>query len=356
MAGSREACRIDNEGGGAGLEPMGSVLHVLPAEGVWSKGELGQGVVVAHQAYGGGVADVADHLDAVARLADAETASGKDFLIAAGVEFGEALAEFELVAVDAEGAVGPLLALHGVGREAGRVDAQEVAHAGLAQLEVAGHAVVAHHVDHAFLHRAENPLQHVVEVDTDVGSHAATLVHIALPRGVVPLAARGDVGEVDVVDLVLGTFVHLLLEGGYAVVKAELEDGVGLVAGFLLHTHEFVDILRVEHEGFLADDVAAEAEAVADESIVRIVGGADREPLQGLGGTLLAGAETLELLLLGEEGALGERAVEAADAVEAVVGCNKVVACVGDGFDVARGDVARGTDKCEVCHVMLNIL
>ena len=96
------------------------------------EGQTCQGMVVAGEADGGGTADVADNLNAGAGFADTETAAGEYLFVAAGVQFGEALAELEFVAVDVEGAVGLLLALDGVGRQAGCVDAEEVAYTGLA--------------------------------------------------------------------------------------------------------------------------------------------------------------------------------------------------------------------------------
>ena len=161
------------------------------------------------------------------------------------MQLGEALAELELVAVDHDGAVSAFLALHCVGRQTVGIDAQEIAYPGLFQFKEACHTVVRHDVNHAVLHRSEDPLQHVVEVDTDVGGHAAAFVYIALPRRVIPLAARSDVGEVHIIHLVLGAFGHLLLQCDDAVVQAQLEDGVGLVAGFLFHPYEVVDVIRV---------------------------------------------------------------------------------------------------------------
>lgn len=81
---------------------------------MWSEWQFGQWVVVALQTDGGRMANVGDYLDAVAGLADAEAASGEYLLVALGMQFGEALAEFEFVAVNHDGAVGAFFALHGV--------------------------------------------------------------------------------------------------------------------------------------------------------------------------------------------------------------------------------------------------
>ena len=314
------------------------------------EGECRQRVVIALEPYGLGITYLADRLDARSRLADAESLSGENLLVAEGVELGKALAEFELLAVDAERTVGALLALNGVGREAVGVDAEEVTHAGLLEAQVARHAVEAHHVHYVFLDGAEYPLQHIVEVHSDVGSNAAALVHVALPRSVVPLAAGGDVGEVDVVHLVGGTFVNLLFERLDAVVEPELQDVVGLVAGLLLHLLEGVDIVWIEHHGLLAYDVAAQHEAVTDEGVVRIVGRTHTHPVQRFRGLHLLGAEAVEELVLGKERTLGEETVQPSHAVELIICGKQRVAGILYGFKVSGGNVARRTYEGKVCH------
>lgn len=307
-------------------------------------------MIVALQADRRSVADLAYDLDARASLADAEAFACKYLLVAEGVQLGETLAELELAAVDVEGAVGALLALNRVRRQAVGIDAEEVAHARFLEAQIARDAVEAHHVNDVLLDRAEDPLQHIVEMHADIGGNAAALVDIALPRSVIPLAAGGDVGEINVVDLVLRTLVDFLLEGSDAVVQAELEDVVGLVAGLLLDLLERVDVVGVEHHGLFAYDVAAEAQAVADEGVVRIVRGADAHPVQGIVRLHLPGAETVEELVLSEERALREETVEASDAVETVISRQQVIACILDGFEMARRYIAGRAYKCEVGH------
>ena len=329
---------------------MDALSLVVPAERMLGKREFGERVIVALQADRRCVAYLAYDLDARTCLADTEAFAGKDLLVAEGVQLGEALAELELAAVDVEGAVGALLAFDRIGREAVGIDAEEVAHAGLLEPEVARDAVEAHHMDDVLLDRTEDPLQHVVEMHADIGGDATALVHVALPRGVVPLAAGSDVGEVNVIDLVLRTLVDFLLERSNAVVQAELKDVVGLVAGLLLDLLERVDVVGVEHYRLLTDDVAAEAQAVADKCVVRVVRSADAHPVQGIVRLHLPGAETVEELVLSEERALREETVEASDAVETVVGRQQVVACILDGFKMARRNVAGRAYKCEIGH------
>ncbi len=310
-----------------------------------------QRVVVAFETDGGGVADVADDLDALAGFADAETLAGEDILVAFGMELGEAFAELELFAVDADGAIGPIGWERGLvlaGWEALDVDAQEVAHPGPFELQITCHPVEALDMHDVATDGTEDPLQHVVEMHPDVGGYAAALMLVALPRGVVPLAPGGDVGEVDVVDLVLGAFLHLALQGHDGVVQAQLQDGIGLVAGLGFQLHQVVDIIRIKHHGFLADDVAAQPQAVADEGVVGVVGGADGEVVQSVAVEDELGAEAVHNALVHKERAVGKRLIELAHAVEFVEGSDQIVAGVGDGFDVPGGDIAGDTDQCEV--------
>lgn len=319
-------------------------LHVVPAEGMGCQWQFCQRMIVAFQSDGGGVTDVADDLYAVACFADAESASSQYLLVALGVQFGEPLAEFKLIAVNHDCAVGLFLALHGIGGQTSGIDAQEVAHAGLFQFEKTCHSVVRHNMHDVLLHGAENPLEHIVEMYSDVGGHTAALVHIALPRRIVPFATRGDIGEVDIVHFVLGTFVNLLFQSNDAVVEAELKNGVGLVACFFLQFNQVVDIVGVQYQRFFANHVASQSQTVADESVVGVIGGADGKPLQRIVGALLLGAETVELLLLGEERTVGERTVQTTHAVETVVCCDEVVAGVGNGFEVSGGDISGCAD------------
>ena len=66
-------------------------------------------------------------------------------------------------------------------------------------------------MDDILLNIAKNPGKHVVEVYANVGSNASRLLNIALPRGVVPVAAASDVGKIDIVYFILRSIFDLLL-------------------------------------------------------------------------------------------------------------------------------------------------
>ena len=315
---------------------------------MFGEGEFSEGVIIADQSDGFGMAYLADNLDARARFGDTEAIAGKDMLVTLGMQFGKTLAELKLFAIDRECAVGAFLSLHGIRREAYGVDTEEVAHARLLEFEVTSDTVERHHMDDIFLHGAEYPLKHIIEVDADVGSNTPRLMDIAFPRTVVPLTTAGDVGKIDIVNFVFGAVLHLVVERTNLVVEAELEDSICLVSRLLLEFDQVVDIVGIEHQWFLANHIAPEAQAVANEGIVGIVRRTDREPRYGVIGTHLLGAETVELLILGKERAVGKTGIESAYGIKLVVGNHKIVARIGNGFDVSRGDISRRSDECKI--------
>ena len=62
----------------------------------------------------------------------------------------------------------------------------------------------------------------------------------------------------------------------------------------------------------------------------------------------LLGAETVELFVFNEELTVRERTVKSSHTVELVISGHQVVACVCNGLDVARGNVAGSADKGKV--------
>lgn len=150
-------------------------------EGVSVGCQFGKRMVVAYQAYGRGMAYVAYNLDAVARLADAEALSSQNFTVAQGVKFGEARAEFKFVAVDTDGPVSSLFSLHGIFGQIVGVDAEKITNARFLKFHIAGNVVEAHHMNHVPLYRAEDPLEHIVEMYSDIGGYTAAFADVAFP-------------------------------------------------------------------------------------------------------------------------------------------------------------------------------
>ena len=324
--------------------------RLFPAKRMPAQRKLRHGMVVADEADGLGVADFVDDVDAATRILQAEAVTRQDVLITLGMQLGEALAKLELLAVDHDGAIGALLPFHGIFGQGVGIDAEEITHTGAFQFQITGHTVVRGHVDDVLGHVAEDPAQHVVEVHADVGGDAAALVDVALPRGIIPVATRGDISQVDVIDLVFRSFLDFLFEGHYLVVQAQLQDGVDFMSLAFLHLLQGVDVPRVKHEGLLADDIGTKTQAVTRVGVVQVVGRAHGDVVDVGAVITQLGVVTVKKLLLGEEGSLREVAVHDTYAVVLVVGGDQVIARVFDGFEVARGDVAADTNNGEIFH------
>ena len=251
--------------------------------------------------------DLRYRLDAVTCLRDAESVARQYLLVTLRMQLREPLRELKLLAVDAQRAERAFLALHGICRQADRVDTQEVTHARFLQLQVSCHAIKTHHMHDVLLYRTEYPLQHVVKMHADVRGYTAGLVHIAFPRRVVPLAAACNVRQIHVIDLVFRTLIHLLFQGTDLVVQTQLQDRVGVMSRFLLQLHQVVDVVRIEHQRLFAYHIAAQTQSVTDKRIVGVVRRADTYPVQRVVRTHLFGAETVELLVLGKERTVRKR-------------------------------------------------
>jgi hypothetical protein len=102
------------------------------------------------------------------------------------VKIGETFREFDL-AVHGDRAIRRLLALDLLGKIVG-IDRQKPAHVGVLELKKARGAMRVAQVSDRFLHRTEDELEHVEEVNANVGGDAAGLALVALPGRVIPAA------------------------------------------------------------------------------------------------------------------------------------------------------------------------
>lgn len=195
---------------------------------------------------------------------------------------------------------------------------------------------------------AEDEVQHVVEVHADVGGNTKRFAVIALPTLHVPLAARGDVGQLHVELGVRRSGGHLVSQLENRVVVAQLQDVEDALAAFLFNPLQFVHQFRVRHQRLLADHVTAQAQARANVGVVQVVGTADRHVVQHRRGVALELMGALvEAFELREKLALRRDAVDDANRVVDVVGNSQVVAGVVDGAHVARSDIAGGADQAK---------
>lgn len=216
-------------------------------------------------------ADDVDGFDAVAGVGQAITTTRQDFAVADGVQVGKAFAEFELFAADVDVAVGGFLGLH-LGRQVVGVNRQEPAHAGAFVFQVASGFLGTAVVHHVALQFAEDEVKHVVKVHADVGGHAEGFAVVTFPAFHVPLASAGDVGQLDIEFGVFGSGSDFIAQFKDGVVVAQLQYVVDAFASLLLHQGQLVHQLGRGHEGFFADDVAAQAQACGDVGVVQIVG------------------------------------------------------------------------------------
>ncbi len=215
------------------------------------------------------------------------------------------------------------------------VDAEEIAHARTLQPEKSRDAVRGRIVHPALHDGAENPEQHVVEMDPDVGRHAAASGGVALPRGGIPPAARRDVGQFDVVDAVRRSLRHGLLQPHDFGMEAQLQYGPHVAAAAAFRLDHPVDLPGRETQGFLADHVRARGEPRQRVGQVHVVGSADREVIGGAVAQL-----PFERTPVRGEVRPGEVAVHDPHAVGKVVRRRQLVTECMDGAQVARCDVA----------------
>ena len=117
----------------------------------------------------------------------------------------------------------------------------------------------ARNVHLARVDRPEQPQQQVEEMDADVGGDAARALGDALPRHVVPGAARRDVGERHLMPSIRGR--QALLERDHRRMQPQLQHGVDAPPGFALDLLERVEVPRVDDQRLLADRVGAERAA-----------------------------------------------------------------------------------------------
>ena len=112
--------------------------------------------------------------------------------------------------------------IFGLLRQGFTIDAQKPSNVCIAEANGTGSSVVHAYMDSLALRRAENPLEHIEEMNANVGGNTSTLFLISFPRGIIPVASRGDVREVRVENIIricIQFLLHLLLKGNDLLVK-----------------------------------------------------------------------------------------------------------------------------------------
>src|SRR5690606_22589050 len=179
------------------------------------------------------------------------------------------------------------------------------ANASIFVLQVTGSLVVIDIVHHVALQGAEDEMQHVEKVHTNVRGDTKGFAWVALPALHVPLAATGDVGQFDFVLALFVASAHALLQIDDGLVMPKLQNVVETFAGFALHQSKVIEQLRGRHQRLFTDDVAAETQASRDMGMVQIVRRADRDVIESSRRiTLEARSIIVKPLELGEKLAL----------------------------------------------------
>ena len=209
---------------------------------------------------------------------------------------------------------------------------------------------------YVFLHRAEYPYEHIEEVDADIGGYAARLADLALPAIAVPVATRGKVGKVYIIELVVLFIVYLFLQGYDRWVQAQLQYVEYFVACFFFYFLQGFQVPGIEDKWLFADGISIAAERKAYVGVVQVIGCADAHIVYLIAPSFQLVYMPIEALELCEKMGLRKIAIHYAHAVEAVHSCQQVVLSISYGRKVPRGNISGSAYQCEVFHVPLLFL
>src|SRR3990167_4699636 len=200
---------------------------------------------------------------------------------------------------------------------------------------------------------AEDEVQHVVKMHTDIGGYAEGFSRVALPTFHVPLAAAGDVSQLDVVLVILLASFDQLFQIYDRLVVAQLQDVVQTTTSLLLSEKKVVEHRGAWHQRLFADHITTQTQTCVDMRVVQVVGRADRHNIQGGSRIALqAPGMIVETFELGEELALRRKAIDNTYRIIDIVGTSELVAGILDGTHVARCDITGSADKGESFHVV----
>ena len=116
---------------------------------------------------------------------------------------------------------------------------QEPTHARLLEFKIPGTGLVVALMKDVSGVLAKQKMQHIEEVDADVGRNAAGFLNAAFPRDLIPNTTA-----------LAGFALDLLLQCNNRRMQAQLQDGVDLLPGLDLDLGQRIDVPRVENRGF----------------------------------------------------------------------------------------------------------
>ena len=145
------------------------------------------------------------------------------------MQLRKALTELKLLTINRQRAIRTLFALYRILRQTIRIDTQKITHTGLLQLQITCYTVKTHHMNNILLNRTKYPLKHIIEMHANIRRNSATLVHIAFPGRIIPLAARCNIRQIHIIHLIFRTILHFLTQRRYLLVKTQLQYRISLM-------------------------------------------------------------------------------------------------------------------------------
>src|ERR1019366_2081710 len=188
------------------------------------------------------VAEFRNDIDRGTHFVEPKAPTGDNFLVAAGVKVGEAFRKFDRLPVDGDRTKRRFLAPYTLGQIVA-IDREKPADVGALAFERTRSPFRLPEMGFVTADASENESQHVEKVDADIGRHSARLAVVALPGGMIPLATRSDVGELDFVPLV--TFREPIAQCDDRRMQAQLQDGGYPPTGVPLDLRQAVDVARI---------------------------------------------------------------------------------------------------------------
>jgi hypothetical protein len=292
-------------------------------------------------------AEFRNDIDRGTHFVEPKTPTGDNFLVAAGVKVGEAFRKFDRLSIDRYRTKRRFLSPHTLGQIVA-IDREKPADIGALAFERTRGPYRLPEMGLVAADAPENEAQHVEKMDADIGRHSTRLAVIALPGGVIPLAARGNVGEFDLVP-------HVALREPIAQrddrrMQPKLQDGGYPATGVTLDLRQAVDVARIKGQRLFADGVGAGAHRITAMGVVKVVRRTDRGVIDFFAAAAKLVNVTIELLESDEKLRIGKMAVQDADGVVWIIGGNEISAGFRDRPHVPGRNVTGGADKSIGCQ------
>ena len=213
------------------------------------------------------------------------------------------------------------------------------------------HPAVVAEVDFTAGDRSEQPQEQIKQMNADVGDDAARAFVGALPRHVVPAAARRAVGQADVVLRIRGG-TEPLTQRDQLRMEPQLQHGVDAAARFVFELLECIQIPRVDDQRLFADGMGSYPQRQTDMCVVEIIRRADADVVHAVcvGTPAQLFEMPIESLDLGEEPDIERALVQNTDGVVRIRRRHQAVPGVLDGFEMPRGDEPANAGHCEIFH------